>query len=151
MKHIRSLILFSILAITGQSHASDSVTINRVRFCPAPEREQAMVGGKITSSNVSDRVGFEPIAEVTAAPAPGQWEEIVFPVHSFFEEHCLECHDGETKKGVLDLTSLKLDVAGFETLVKVHDRVRSGEMSPKKNRVLSRRNSMPRWRHFRGN
>jgi hypothetical protein len=79
MKHIRPLILFSILAITRQIHASDSVTIDRVRFFPAPEREKAMVGGRITGSNVSDREGFVPIAEITATPAPGQWGEIVFP------------------------------------------------------------------------
>ena len=53
-------------------------------------------------------------------------------VHAFFEEHCVECHDSETKKGGLDLTTLKLDAAGFETWVKVHDRVCSGEMPPAK-------------------
>ncbi len=53
-------------------------------------------------------------------------------VHAFFEEHCVDCHDSETKKGGLDLTTLKLDAAGFETWVKVHDRVCSGEMPPKK-------------------
>lgn len=36
------------------------------------------------------------------------------------------------KKGGLDLTTLKLDAAGFETWVKVHDRACSGEMPPAK-------------------
>jgi hypothetical protein len=56
-----------------------SAAVNRVRFFPASGREQAMVGGKITGSNVSDREGFEPIAEITATPTPGQWGEITFP------------------------------------------------------------------------
>jgi hypothetical protein len=52
--------------------------VNRARFFPAPDKEQAMVGGKITGSNVSDREGFEPIAAITSAPAAGQWSEVSF-------------------------------------------------------------------------
>ena len=47
----------------------------------------------------------------------------------------MDCHDAETKKGGLDLSTLtaKLDDAtAFATWVKVHDRARSGEMPPKK-------------------
>ena len=57
------------------------------------------------------------------------------PARAFFEKHCTECHDAETKKGNLDLTSLKPDFADAESFarwVKVHDRVESGEMPPKK-------------------
>ena len=53
----------------------------------------------------------------------------------FLEEHCVECHDADTKKGGLDLTALatKLDDAGtFSEWVKVHDHVRAGEMPPSK-------------------
>jgi hypothetical protein len=53
-------------------------------------------------------------------------------LHSFVEAHCVECHDSETKKGDLDLTALKLDSAGFDAWVQVHDRVRAGEMPPEK-------------------
>ena len=53
-------------------------------------------------------------------------------LRSFIQSHCVECHDTETKKGSLDLTELKLDQAGFDTWVKVHDRVRAGEMPPEK-------------------
>ena len=59
-------------------------------------------------------------------PAPGQ---------DFVKSHCAECHDAETKKGGLDLTSLVFDPANadaFEKWVRVHDRVQSGEMPPKK-------------------
>ena len=53
----------------------------------------------------------------------------------FFTKHCIECHDAETKKGDLDLASLKPDFANAENFarwVKVHDRIASGEMPPKK-------------------
>ncbi len=54
---------------------------------------------------------------------------------AFFEKHCTECHDKDTQKGNLDLTSLKRDFADTENFarwVKVHDRIESGEMPPKK-------------------
>ncbi len=54
----------------------------------------------------------------------------------FFTKHCTECHDAATKKGGLDLTSLRPDFADAETSarwVKVHDRIESGEMPPKKS------------------
>ena len=57
------------------------------------------------------------------------------PTRKFFAQHCTECHDAETKKGNLDLTALKPDLADSETFarwVKVHDRIESGEMPPKK-------------------
>lgn len=54
---------------------------------------------------------------------------------TFLDQHCVECHDADTKKGNLDLTALKLDLQDRKTFaewVKVHDRVRDGEMPPKK-------------------
>ena len=56
-------------------------------------------------------------------------------VEPFLAKHCVECHDAETKKGNLDLTSLQPDFADAENFarwVKVHDRIESGEMPPKK-------------------
>ena len=53
----------------------------------------------------------------------------------FFSKHCVECHDADTKKGNLDLTALKpnfADAENFARWVKVHDRIESGEMPPKK-------------------
>ena len=55
-------------------------------------------------------------------------------VQQFLEAHCLACHDSKTKKGNLDLTALKPDFTDAQTFakwVKVHDRVRDGEMPPK--------------------
>src|SRR5688500_18123195 len=54
---------------------------------------------------------------------------------AFFSKHCIECHDAEAKKGGFDLTALKPDFGNPETFahwVKVHDRIESGEMPPKK-------------------
>jgi hypothetical protein len=54
---------------------------------------------------------------------------------AYFSQHCVECHDAETKKGNLDLTALKpdfTDAENFARWVKVHDRIASGEMPPKK-------------------
>ncbi len=60
------------------------------------------------------------------------------PPHSqhFIQSHCVECHDADTRKGGLDLTSLKFDIANptnFSRWVLVHDRVSKGEMPPKKS------------------
>lgn len=53
----------------------------------------------------------------------------------FLQKHCLECHDAEMKKGGLDLSALKFDIANhtnFSRWVKAYDRVQAGEMPPKK-------------------
>jgi hypothetical protein len=60
-------------------------------------------------------------------------------VRPFFSAHCIGCHDANTKKGGLDLESLSGDFKNanaFEAWVKVHDRLRAGDMPPKdrKNR-----------------
>ncbi|MCB1241419.1 MAG: DUF1592 domain-containing protein [Verrucomicrobiales bacterium] len=72
-----------------------------------------------------------PMVVFHAAPAtaePG-------PLPAFLETHCLECHDSDSRKGNLDLTALRSDFANAETFarwVKIHDRITSGEMPPKK-------------------
>jgi hypothetical protein len=57
------------------------------------------------------------------------------PVAAFLEGHCVECHDADVKKGGLDLTSLnfdKLDTASLKSWQHIFERVRDGEMPPKK-------------------
>jgi hypothetical protein len=59
----------------------------------------------------------------------------VVPV-AFLEKHCVECHDAQTKKGELDLSSLPFrleDPKNFALWVKIHDRSRDGEMPPAKS------------------
>ena len=56
-------------------------------------------------------------------------------VRPFLDQHCIECHHAETKKGQLDLTALSSGLTNAETFatwVNVHDRVRAGEMPPEK-------------------
>jgi len=72
-------------------------------------------------------VSFILASTVGAAPLP--------PVTPFLEKHCTECHDGDVKKGGLDLTALSFkpeDRKNFERWVKIYDRVSKGEMPPAK-------------------
>jgi hypothetical protein len=56
---------------------------------------------------------------------------------AFTDKYCSSCHNDVDKEGNLDLTSLTYsrdDSANFPTWVKVHDRVKAGEMPPKQKR-----------------
>jgi hypothetical protein len=58
-------------------------------------------------------------------------------IEPFFDQHCTKCHDADTHKGNLDLTELKSDLAdadNFNKWVKIHDRIHSGDMPPKKEK-----------------
>src|SRR5262249_24019113 len=53
---------------------------------------------------------------------------------AFLEQHCYECHNGESKKGGLDLTELAFqpdDSRNFAQWMKLFDRASVGEMPPK--------------------
>ena len=57
------------------------------------------------------------------------------PVAAFLEQHCVDCHDADVKKGGLDLTDLafdKSDPASLKAWQHIFERVRDGEMPPKK-------------------
>jgi len=69
-----------------------------------------------------------PLTALHAADKPPQ------PIAALIERNCTECHDAETNKGKLDLTSLTFDPAdpkGMERWVQVFDRVENGDMPPK--------------------
>ncbi len=54
-------------------------------------------------------------------------------LHSFFENHCYECHDDASEKGGLDLYSLSTDLTDPGTMqkwVRIFDRVAEAEMPP---------------------
>ncbi|MBL6764226.1 MAG: DUF1592 domain-containing protein [Verrucomicrobiae bacterium] len=54
---------------------------------------------------------------------------------AFFQRHCVDCHDAETKKGDLDLAALGRDLASpavFAQWERLFERVENGEMPPKK-------------------
>jgi hypothetical protein len=55
----------------------------------------------------------------------------------YLDTYCLSCHDAATKKGGLDLENLSADwnePAVFASWVKVHDRIRLGEMPPRQRK-----------------
>ncbi len=63
-----------------------------------------------------------------AEPAPRE------RLRTFLDTYCVRCHGAEVKKGGLDLEELSVDFqkpAVFERWVKVHDRIRAGEMPPR--------------------
>lgn len=56
-------------------------------------------------------------------------------LNTFLEQHCTDCHDQTTQKGGLNLESLRWEPQDrklFQTWIRVHDRIASGEMPPKK-------------------
>ncbi|MGV3662110.1 MAG: DUF1592 domain-containing protein [Prosthecobacter sp.] len=55
----------------------------------------------------------------------------------FLDQHCMDCHDAEMKKGGLDLSALPTDgsdAAALKKWVQVFDRVAAGEMPPPKKK-----------------
>ena len=53
----------------------------------------------------------------------------------FFDTHCMDCHDAETKKGGLDLAAVSTvgtDAVALKKWIRVFDRVAAGEMPPAK-------------------
>ena len=56
------------------------------------------------------------------------------PDDAFVSDHCTSCHNDVSKKGRLDLTGLAFDPsdpANLAVWIKVHDRVKAGEMPPR--------------------
>src|SRR5437899_9794052 len=79
--------------------------------------------------------GFGPFYLLLALASASPGATFLPNNRQFLEKHCFECHDGDMKKGGLDLTALKFDPANstnFSAWVLVHDRVSKGEMPPPK-------------------
>ncbi len=60
--------------------------------------------------------------------------ELADPDDAFVSDHCASCHNDVSKKGRLDLTGLAFapsDPANRAVWIKVHDRVKAGEMPPR--------------------
>ncbi len=81
------------------------------------------------------------VAPLSAAEAPVLNEALAMNPPAlrahFIEKNCLECHDAETRKGGLDLSALKFEIAtptNFSRWVLIHDRVAKGEMPPPKKK-----------------
>ncbi|MEZ5384024.1 MAG: DUF1592 domain-containing protein [Prosthecobacter sp.] len=69
------------------------------------------------------------VADADAAALPA--------IQPFLDQHCMDCHDGDVKKGDLDLAALSTDgsdAAALKKWVRVFDRVAAGEMPPPKKK-----------------
>lgn len=78
--------------------------------------------------------------------------ESAAPDRGFLEEHCTRCHDEVDNKARLDLTGLAFapgDPANLAAWIKVHDRVKAGEMPPR-SRPRARRVAAGRLRRGPG-
>lgn len=78
---------------------------------------------------------FVRLAAISAILGGRAFAELPQPASAFLDQHCAECHDADVKKGGLDLSALKFDLTNaeaFQSWQKVYERVRDGEMPPKK-------------------
>ena len=78
---------------------------------------------------------FRALIALVLAPGIAFSAELPGPVRKFIATNCLACHDSNTKSGGIDLAALPpefSDPATFSRWVKIHDRVKSGEMPPPK-------------------
>src|SRR4051794_2942127 len=93
--------------------------------------------------------GFAPFCLLLAVASASLGATLPPNDRQFLEKHCFECHDGDLKKGGLDLTALKFDPANstnFSEWVLIHDRVSKGEMPPRRKgrgKVISNQSAKP--------
>jgi hypothetical protein len=62
-----------------------------------------------------------------------QGSQVDLSVPPFVGQYCMDCHDSQTAKANLDLSTLGLDLddpANFRTWTLIHDRIEAGEMPP---------------------
>src|SRR5579872_179296 len=98
-----------------------------MRFCPKLKSCLALaVLAILLVSRPGSPAGSEP-----ASPASVQ------KLKTFLGTYCVSCHGPDVKKGGLDLEGLAADFsqpAAFDRWVKVHDRIRTGEMPPRERK-----------------
>ena len=88
-------------------------------------------------------VGLSSLVEAEASPqSPREFEEMA---QEHFEQYCFDCHDGETKKGEVDLTQL-LGQAGTDGAL-VFENIITAKMPPanKKQPKAEERQLMLQW------
>jgi len=90
----------------------------------------------IRAASPTSRLGFLFVAAVgLAAPHTNRAEGLPPNLRTFVLEHCADCHDDESRKAglnLVDLEYLPADEANLARWVRVHDRVKAGEMPPEK-------------------
>ena len=105
----------------------------------APELQN--IGSVSRNSRRATLAGWSLGAILIASATPALVAATALPavetVAAFTDRHCSSCHNDVDKEGGIDLTSLQYapgEAANFLTWVKVHDRVRAGEMPPKEKK-----------------
>jgi hypothetical protein len=78
-----------------------------------------------------------PIRQILALPiflfSSAVFAEDLAAIKPFLQTHCYDCHGGGAAEGGLELDKLSADLTSashLEKWIKIHDRVRSGEMPP---------------------
>jgi len=77
-------------------------------------------------------LGLAALAVLAVRPAGAAASDV--PDDAFVSDHCASCHNDVSRKGQLDLASLEFgasDSANLAVWIKVHDRVKAGEMPPR--------------------
>lgn len=118
------LVALPLLSAALARVAVSSAAPGQPRYVKLPLKTEAH-----PSENAPQRVPKAASKAVPVAPDAAK------TTRAFLENHCLTCHGAELKKGGLDLSALKFDFddpRNFAAWVKVHDRVRDGEMPPPK-------------------
>jgi hypothetical protein len=121
-----AIILGALLTlVTNVSARGQGPSVDRVRFMPAAGREQALVGGKFTGSNISARDGYEVFAEIKDVPKAGTWTEFSVPNAKTYRWVRYEAPPG-SRGGVAEVEfhagSKKLNGIGFGSLGEVAGR-----------------------------
>jgi len=78
MQNIRTflVVVAASCLFVERVQAAEPVAVDRIRFVPAPDRGEGMVGGRVAGSNVSASEGFTVLAEIKTAPRAGEWNEL---------------------------------------------------------------------------
>jgi Protein of unknown function (DUF1587)/Planctomycete cytochrome C len=119
--------------------------LSNVSRCLSRHLARLLVGDRLTPAAVT-LIFLKLVVLVLwclAESAPGADELSMNPSdklpaqsRSFIDGRCVNCHDGESKKGGLNLDAFAFepdDPRNFATWVKVLDRVNAGEMPPRKS------------------
>jgi hypothetical protein len=101
-------------------------------MCDAPQNRKALARGGNSARHACLLLGSA-LALVAVAARSEETSAAAKVVVGFLDKSCLECHDERSAKGGLDLTALRFDPADADLRqrwVRIHDRIRKGEMPP---------------------
>lgn len=80
------------------------------------------------------------ITNVHVFESPTPKSAATSPIHSFIDQHCIDCHDDSTAKGDFDITALTFDLSQADTRgrwTRVFDLIEKGDMPPPEKSKVS--------------